>query len=69
MVMLGVAGAAISSGLFGLSRSLPALLVARCLAGGLSGNSAVVSSMLSEMTDETNQGKGKLALSYYCYPF
>lgn len=34
------------------------MLIARALAGGLSGNVAVVSSMLSEMTDETNQGMG-----------
>jgi MFS family permease len=56
---MGVAGAALSSTCFGFSRSLPAMLFARSLAGGLSGNVAVVSSMLSEITDETNQGKGE----------
>lgn len=59
VIMLGVAGAALSSGCFGFSRSLPAMLISRSLAGGLSGNVAVVSSMLSELTDETNQGKGQ----------
>lgn len=58
--MIGVTGAAISSLLFGFSHSLSALLLSRCIAGALSGNYAVVSSMISEMTDETNQGKGDL---------
>lgn len=57
--MMGVAGAALSSICFGLSRSLLAMIFARVLAGALSGNVAIVSTMLSEMTDETNQGKGK----------
>ena len=57
--MMGVAGAALSSACFGFSRSLTAMLFARSLAGGLSGNVAVVSSMLSEITDETNQGQGE----------
>jgi len=57
--MIGVTGAAISATLFGFSRSLPALVLSRSFAGALSGNSAVVSAMLSEMTDETNQGKGE----------
>ena len=37
-------------------------LISRSLAGMLSGNMAVVSSMLSEMTDSTNQGKGACLL-------
>jgi MFS family permease len=57
--MMGVAGAALSSICFGFSHSLPAMLFARSIAGGLSGNIAVVSTMLSEITDETNQGKGE----------
>ena len=64
---MGVTGAALSATLFGFSRSLPALLVSRCLAGGLSGNSAVVSSMLTEMTDETNQAKGESVLMPQSY--
>jgi MFS family permease len=57
--MIGVTGAALSSACFGFSRSLPAMLFARSIAGGLSGNVAVVSTVLSEITDETNQGKGE----------
>lgn len=57
--MIGVTGAALGSTSFGFSRSLPAMLFARSIAGGLSGNMAVMSTMLSEMTDETNQGKGE----------
>lgn len=59
--MIGVTGAAMSSLSFGVSRSIPTLLLSRCIAGALSGNLAVVSSMISEMTDDTNQGKGELA--------
>lgn len=56
---MGTAGAALSSICFGFSRSLPAMLFSRSLAGCLSGNVAVISSMLSEITDETNQGQGE----------
>ncbi|KAF8299921.1 MFS general substrate transporter [Clavulina sp. PMI_390] len=56
VVILGVSGAALSAACFGLSSSLPAMLISRSIAGGLSGNAAVVTSMVSEMTDETNQG-------------
>lgn len=62
--MLGVSGATLSSACFGLSRSLPAMIISRSLAGALSGNVAVVSSMLSELTDETNQGKGECCTSF-----
>lgn len=58
--MIGLTGATLSAACFGFSRSLSTMLIARALAGGLSGNVAVVSSMLSEMTDETNQGMGTL---------
>lgn len=62
--MLGVFGAMLSSACFGFSRSLPAMLISRSLAGALSGNVAVVSSVLSELTDETNQGKGEYCTSF-----
>ncbi|KAF8299924.1 MFS general substrate transporter [Clavulina sp. PMI_390] len=56
VVMIGVSGAALSAACFGFSSSLPAMLISRSIAGALSGNAAVVNSMVSEMTDETNQG-------------
>lgn len=59
MLMLGVSGVMISSASFGFSRSLPVMLISRSVAGALSGNVAVANSLLSEITDETNQGKGK----------
>ncbi|KAF8310792.1 MFS general substrate transporter [Clavulina sp. PMI_390] len=57
VIMIGVSGAALSAACFGFSQSLPAMLISRSIAGALSGNVAVVSSMVSEMTDETNQGQ------------
>ena len=53
--MLGLAGVALSSALFGLSKSLPWAIISRSLAGALSGNVAVVQSVIGEITDETNQ--------------
>lgn len=57
VIMIGVTGATLSSACFGFSESLGLMIFSRALAGALSGNVAVISSMLSEMTDETNQGK------------
>ncbi|KAF8299923.1 MFS general substrate transporter [Clavulina sp. PMI_390] len=58
VVIIGVSGAALSAVCFGFSTSLPAMLASRSIAGALGGNAAVVSSMVGEMTDETNQGIG-----------
>jgi len=51
---MGTVGAAFSYACFGFSHSL---LFARFIAGGLSGNAAVVGTMIGEIADETNQGK------------
>ena len=58
VIMLGITGATVSAACFGLSKSLWMMIFSRSIAGALAGNVAVISSMLSEMTDETNQGKG-----------
>ncbi|KZS87809.1 MFS general substrate transporter [Sistotremastrum niveocremeum HHB9708] len=57
VLLFGLTGVALSTSLFGLSRSLIWAICARSLAGALSGNAAVVQSMISEITDETNQGQ------------
>ncbi|KAF8318103.1 MFS general substrate transporter, partial [Clavulina sp. PMI_390] len=67
VVIIGVSGVCISAAAFGFSRSLPALIIARSLAGALSGNVAVVSTMLSEITDETNQSRAFPLLSATWY--
>ncbi|KAF8299925.1 MFS general substrate transporter [Clavulina sp. PMI_390] len=56
VIMMGVSGAALSAFCFGFSTSLPGMLISRSMAGALSGNVAVVNSMVSEMTDDSNQG-------------
>ncbi|KAF8321578.1 MFS general substrate transporter [Clavulina sp. PMI_390] len=67
VIMIGVSGAALSAACFGFSTTLPQLLISRSIAGALSGNIAVVDSMLSEMTDETNQGPAFALLSTTWY--
>lgn len=61
---MGLVGTMISAISFGLSTSLLGMLISRGLGGALTGNVAVVSSMLSEMTDETNQAKGACGEAY-----
>jgi MFS family permease len=56
VIIIGLLGVALSSSLFGLSRSLVWAVISRSLAGALSGNVAVVQSVIGEITDETNQG-------------
>ncbi|KAG9006934.1 hypothetical protein FRB94_014769 [Tulasnella sp. JGI-2019a] len=57
VVMCGLFGVAIASSCFGLSTKLWHMLVFRAMAGGLTGNVAVIQSMLGEITDETNQAR------------
>ncbi|KDQ14669.1 hypothetical protein BOTBODRAFT_55194 [Botryobasidium botryosum FD-172 SS1] len=57
VLLMGLTGVALSSFCFGLSNSLITALIARSLAGALSGNSAIIQSMIGELTDETNVGQ------------
>ena len=43
---------------FGLSRSFPAVVASRALAGLLNGNVGVLKSMMGEITDDTNAAQG-----------
>ncbi|KAI0302896.1 major facilitator superfamily domain-containing protein [Multifurca ochricompacta] len=58
VLLCGLFGTIISSILFGLSRSFPALVMSRCLHGMLNGNIGVMKSMMAELTDETNVARG-----------
>ncbi|KIL00657.1 hypothetical protein PAXRUDRAFT_29651 [Paxillus rubicundulus Ve08.2h10] len=55
VVLVGILGLTIATLLFGLSKSLAAVLIARCIGGLFSGNVAVIHSVLGEITDSTNQ--------------
>ncbi|KAH7929785.1 MFS general substrate transporter [Leucogyrophana mollusca] len=55
VVLFGILGLATTTVMFGLSKSLTSVLVARCLGGLFSGNVAVIHSVLGEITDSTNQ--------------
>ncbi|KAG2752160.1 MFS general substrate transporter [Suillus brevipes Sb2] len=55
VIFFGIVGLAITTLMFGLSKSLASVLVARCLGGLFSGNIAVIHSVLGEITDSTNQ--------------
>ncbi|KAG8891293.1 hypothetical protein FRB99_003685, partial [Tulasnella sp. 403] len=57
IVITGLSGVAIASFCFGLSTSFWQLLLSRAIAGALSGNVAVIQSIIGEITDETNQGR------------
>jgi len=43
---------------FGLSRSFPAVVASRTVAGLLNGNVGVLKSMMGEITDDTNAAQG-----------
>ncbi|KDQ12901.1 hypothetical protein BOTBODRAFT_34047 [Botryobasidium botryosum FD-172 SS1] len=55
IIVIGMAGLALSMIAFPLSRSLTAMIVSRCLGGALSGCWAAIKIMVGEMTDRTNQ--------------
>lgn len=55
VILLGLSGVALSTLLFGLSRTFWWAVISRSMAGALSGNAAVVQSVVGEITDETNQ--------------
>ncbi|RDB20946.1 Endothelin-converting enzyme 1 [Hypsizygus marmoreus] len=55
VILIGVAGLAVSTGLFGLSESFLSALASRAVAGLFSGNVAVIPSVLCDITDSSNQ--------------
>ncbi|KIO21446.1 hypothetical protein M407DRAFT_15815 [Tulasnella calospora MUT 4182] len=57
VICIGLLGSASGSFCFGLSKSFHQMLFSRAMAGALSGNVAVVSSIISEITDKTNQAQ------------
>ncbi|KAG8919917.1 hypothetical protein FRC01_001039, partial [Tulasnella sp. 417] len=57
VIMYGLLGVACASLCFGLSKSFYQMLISRAMAGALSGNAAVVSSIIGEITDKTNQAQ------------
>ncbi|KAI0287659.1 MFS general substrate transporter [Russula brevipes] len=54
VLLSGTLGLAVTTVLFGLSRTFWTLAMSRFLAGALNGNIGVMKSMLAEMADETN---------------
>jgi MFS family permease len=55
VIFIGILGASLATVLFGLQRSLPGILLVRSIGGFFSGNTAVIYSVLGEITDSTNQ--------------
>ncbi|KAG0152285.1 hypothetical protein CROQUDRAFT_649654 [Cronartium quercuum f. sp. fusiforme G11] len=66
VLILGLAGAVISTVSFGFSQSFLQMIVSRAIGGILNGNSAVVKSVMGEITTSDNQALGFsfLPLSY-----
>jgi MFS family permease len=56
VLLMGITGAGLCTGIFGFTTTFWQMVLLRCLAGGLSGNSAVIKSVFGEITDRTNEG-------------
>ncbi|KAG8875169.1 hypothetical protein FRB97_005352 [Tulasnella sp. 331] len=57
VIISGLVGVALASSCFGTSTKFWHTLLFRAMAGGLTGNVAVIESVLGEITDETNQAR------------
>jgi sugar phosphate permease len=57
VLVFSLAGIAAASALFGMSSSLPQMIVFRCVAGLFSGSSVTIRAMLSENCTKKTQGK------------
>ncbi|KIM77976.1 hypothetical protein PILCRDRAFT_794993 [Piloderma croceum F 1598] len=55
VILSGITGIAVMMTLFGLSKSLPMMLISRGFAGLCSGNTAVMHAVVGELTDASNQ--------------
>ncbi|KDN40011.1 MFS general substrate transporter [Tilletiaria anomala UBC 951] len=55
ILLIGLAGVALSMNAFGLSRTFHGMVLSRCIAGLSNGNIGVLKAILAEITDKTNQ--------------
>ncbi|TFK62044.1 MFS general substrate transporter [Pluteus cervinus] len=58
VLLIGLAGTAISMIFFGLSQTFWGLVLSRCLCGLLNGNIGVMKSVMGELTDSSNRAEG-----------
>ncbi|KAK7037742.1 hypothetical protein VNI00_010703 [Paramarasmius palmivorus] len=58
VLLIGLAGSAVSMLCFGLQRSFWGLVIARCLTGLLNGNIGVMKSTMGDLTDQSNRAEG-----------
>ncbi|KAF8491346.1 MFS general substrate transporter [Russula emetica] len=58
ILLMSLLGSVVSTLLFGLSRSLWAIILSRLLNGIVNGNLGVLKSMIAELTDESNVARG-----------
>ncbi|KAF8513927.1 MFS general substrate transporter [Hysterangium stoloniferum] len=56
VILAGTLGLALSTGLFGLNKSLVAMILSRCIGGALGSVWSCAKVMVAEQTDKTNQG-------------
>jgi MFS family permease len=66
VVVVGMLGLSFSMAMFGLSQTFVMLVISRVSGGALSGTWAAVRTMITELTDDTNQGTA-FALLSVCY--
>ncbi|KAF5310961.1 hypothetical protein D9619_007779 [Psilocybe cf. subviscida] len=57
VIMTGLAGLSMSMYCFGLSKTFRGLVLSQGLSGALNGNTGVITSLMGELTDETNISK------------
>ena len=66
-MLISTTCAATGALLFGLSNNLATALAARVIAGFMAGNISVVQSMVSEITDESNQARAFVIVDLVWY--
>jgi MFS family permease len=68
VLLIGMAGTVVSVNAFGLAKSFPAMIAARCISGLFNANVSVLKSVLGELTDSTNNARAfsLLPIMYGC---
>jgi MFS family permease len=64
VLVFSQAGVTVATAMFGLSRTLPQMIVFRCVAGLFAGSVVTVRTMISENTNKATQGK---AFAWYSF--
>lgn len=69
IILWGTLATGVSTASFGMSKTLSAMIISRCIGGAAGSVWVATKTVIAECTDQTNQGKAFQYLTVSCFCF